>query len=223
MVWCFVLFNKKKNVRKKDLQYALQSPNLKQIICKPAPKSRSKSYDSQSAPKFRSESNDLLYAKFWSKSNDSRIRSKVPIWIKWFAIRKVWSKSNDSRTHSKVPIWIKWFTNPLQSPDLNQMICYMRSSDLNQMIHESAPKFQSESNDSRYAKSDLNQMIHEPTPKFRSESNDSQIRSKVLIWIKWFAIRDPIGALPNSESFCATMVQLIRSVKNLCFTNHYVL
>ncbi len=66
-------------------------------------------------------------------------------------------------------------------------------------------------------------MIHEPTPKFRSESNDSRIRSKVLIWIKWFAIRDPIGALPNSESFCATMVQLIRSVKNLCFTNHYVL
>ncbi len=111
----------------------------------------------------------------------------------------------------------------LRSSDLNQMICYMRSSDLNKMIHESAPKFQSESNDSRYAKSDLNQMIHEPTPKFRSESNDSQIRSKVLIWIKWFAIRDPIGALPNSESFCATMVQLIRSVKNLCFTNHYVL
>ncbi len=136
----------------------------------------------------------------------------------------------------------------LRSSDLNQMICYMRSSDLNQMIHESAPKFQSESNDSRYAKSDLNQMIHEPTPKFRSESNDSRTHSKVpiwikwfairkvwsksndsrthskvLIWIKWFAIRDPIGALPNSESFCATMVQLIRSVKNLCFTNHYVL
>ncbi len=132
----------------------------------------------------------------------------------------------------------------LRSSDLNQMICYMRSSDLNKMIHESAPKFPiwikwfairkvwSKSNDSRtHSKVPIwikwftnplqspiwinirdtkvwsNQMIHDPL--------------KVLIWIKWFAIRDPIGALPNSESFCATMVQLIRSVKNLCFTNHY--
>ncbi len=62
----------------------------------------------------------------------------------------------------------------------------------------------------------LNQMIHEPGLKFQSKSYDSwyflrspelnqMIRNtcfEIPIWIKWFAVHDPIGALRNSESFC---------------------
>ncbi len=32
-------------------------------------------------------------------------------------------------------------------------------------------------------------------------------RFEVPFWIKWFAIRDPIGTLQNSESFCDAMVR----------------
>ncbi len=53
------------------------------------------------------------------------------------------------------------------------------------------------SNDSRPAlrSSNLNQKIHEPAPKFKSESKDSWTRSEVQIWIKrftnWIMIREP--------------------------------
>lgn len=38
------------------------------------------------------------------------------------------------------------------------------------------------------------------------DKNIMQTRSDVQIWIKWFAIRDPIEAHRNSESFCDAMV-----------------
>ncbi len=62
------------------------------------------------------------------------------------------------------------------------------------MIREPAPKFQSESKDSRTCSKSSDQMIHNT----RSESNDSRTRSEVPtrfevpIWIKWFAINYPI-------------------------------
>ncbi len=92
---------------------ALRSSDLNQMICYMRSSDLNQMIH-ESAPKFQSESNDSRYAKsdlnqmiheptpkFRSESNDSRTHSKVPIWIKWFAIRKVWSKSNDSRTHPK--------------------------------------------------------------------------------------------------------------------------
>ncbi len=140
------------------------------MICEPAPKFCSKLNDSQTH----------------AESNDSRTCSKVPIWIKWFAIgagspnqmicepalkSKVnqirepirRSESSDLRKRSEVPIWIKLFVNPLRSPDPNQMIC------------EPAPKFCSKLNDSQT----------------HAESNDSRTCSKVPIWIKRFAICAP--------------------------------
>ncbi len=171
----------------------LQRSNLNQKIRKPSP-------------------------KFQSESKDSQTRSKDPIWIKRFAnplqssslnqkIRKpapkIQSESKDSQTRSKDPIWIKRFANPLQRSDLNQKICKdFRSSDQNQMIHEPAPKFQSESKDlqtcskdpiwiKKFAnplqRSNLNQKIRKPAPKIQSESKDSQTLSKDPIWIKRFA------------------------------------
>ncbi len=130
------------------------------------------------------------------------------------------SESTDSRTRSRALIWIKWFSNPLRSPDLNQMILEpapksrsesndsrtrsgvliwikwfsnpLRSPDLNQMILEPVPIWiKWFSNPLRSP--DLNQMILEPAPESRSESNDSRTRSGALIWIKWFSnpLRSP--------------------------------
>lgn len=96
------------------------------------------------------------------------------------------SESNDSQIRSEVLIWIKWFANPLWI------------SDLNQVISETAPKFQKirkpalnlryKSNDLRYARSvlwspSLNQMNPDLIKKIcnrlsilkiRSESNDTR-------------------------------------------------
>ncbi len=70
--------------------------------------------------------------KFWSKLNDSQ--STLPIW------------KNDSQTRLEALIWIKRFTNPHRTSDLNKIIC------------EPAPKFWSKSNDSQYVllRPDLN-------------------------------------------------------------------
>ncbi len=80
----------------------LQSPYLKQMIHKPAPKSRSESNDS--------------WSMFRSSDPNQMICEPAP---------KFWSKSNDSRTSSVVPIKFKWYE--LWSPDLNQMICELPS------------------------------------------------------------------------------------------------
>ncbi len=171
--------------------------------------------------------------KFWPKWKDLRTRSQVPIWIKWFTIPapKFRSESNDSRSllqssdlnqmiHdpcSKVPIWIKWLWIKLFliHADLNQMIydpsfqigtrVYhlfrkwftnpLLSSNINWKVCTLVLKFQSESNDSRYAlrSPDVNQIICDTC-------------SKVLIWIKLFAISNLIVVLQNSDSFWNTMV-----------------
>ncbi len=103
----------------------LQIPYLKQMIHKPAPKSRSESNDSWSMLR-SSDPNQMICEpapKFWSKSNDSRTSSVVPIKFKWFVIRALKSRteSNDLRTA-------------------------LRSSGRNLKIHEPTLKFRSKSN-----------------------------------------------------------------------------
>ncbi len=115
------------------------------------------------------------------------LRSEVPIWFKWFMIlapkfrskskdsqtivsdrtldRESLNSQNDLRTRSKVPIWIKWFA------------IHARTSDLNQKIRE--PSFQ-------IGTSERRAQIIQFTKWFVNLRNDLRVRSKVLIWIKWF-------------------------------------
>ncbi len=118
----------------------------------------------------------VRFNKKKSEKKDSRIHSKVLIWIKWFVnplrspdlnqmihepTPKSWSESNDSWTHSEVLIWIKWFMNPANN-DLRTIISDQDSESgpwIIQFVKWFANLLRS---------SDLYKMIHEPAPKFRS-------------------------------------------------------
>ncbi len=116
-----------------------------------------------------------------------------------------------------------------ESKDLQSVL---RCSDLNEKISEPTPKFRSKSIDSwsvvpiwimicepsfqigtseresfncasPLQSPNLNQMIHELV-KLQSKSNHLWTCS-IPIWIKWFLIRDPFGALWKCESFSCEM------------------
>ncbi len=108
-----------------------------------------------------------------SSNLNQNICEPVPIWIKRFVNPHRSTDLNQMINNlcSKVPIWIKRFVNPYRSESKD----LWTRTDLNQKICEPAPKYWSESNDSRSVlqSSDLNQKICEPAPKFWSKSNVS--------------------------------------------------
>ncbi len=77
-------------------------------------------------------------AKFRSESNDSRTLCEVPIWIKWFK-NPLQSSDLNQKIHKLAPKFQSKLNDlqyALLSPDLNQMICNMQSSDVNLMIRD---------------------------------------------------------------------------------------
>ncbi len=93
---------------------------------------------------------------------------------------------------------LKRFTNTHRSPDLNQMICNLRSEVpiWFKWFTIRAPKFRSKSKDSQTIVSDRT-LDRESL----NSQNDLRTRSKVPIWIKWFAIHAPNFRSESKDSW----------------------
>ncbi len=153
-----------------------------------APKSRSESNDSCSA--LRSPDLNPMIRKPSFQIGTLEHISQIFQLAKWFTNSLRSSKSNDSGSahrspdlnsmirdpRNKVQIWIKWFANLLRNRSKsNYSQSALLSPNLNQILRKSSFQI------------GISEQYHKPL----NMQNDLRTRSKVLIWIKWFAIRAP--------------------------------